>query len=80
MDKTEKQVEEELFYRLEKEIGLLWMKKISPEQLHIFLIWALEGQVYSMPGNELSLGDAFRGFVTGCLLGNNPFLVPKPRI
>jgi hypothetical protein len=24
MDKTEKQVEEELFYRLEKEIGLLW--------------------------------------------------------
>jgi len=67
MDKTEKQVKQELFDRLDKEVGILWMRNISPEQMEIFLTWALEGQVYSNPGNDVYLGDAFRGFVAGWL-------------
>lgn len=69
MDKTKKQVKQELFGRLEREVSILWTRKISPEQMEIFLTWALEGQVYSNPGNDVYLGDAFRGFVMGCLEG-----------
>lgn len=47
------------------EVGVQWMQGLSEEELNHFLIWAAEGQVYFYPGNERSLGDAFRGYVTG---------------
>jgi hypothetical protein len=69
MDETQKQVIDALKGRLRENVGLSWMILVSPKKVDAFLVWALEGQVYSLPGNEQSLGDAFRGFVTGCLIG-----------
>jgi len=51
---------------LRKLVGTEWIDKLNEDELHHFIIWASEGQVYFFPGNYVNLGDAFRGFCTGC--------------
>ena len=56
-----------LIAQLVAEVGSAWVEKISDIQLSYFLLWAMEGQVYFYPGNNEKLGDAFRGYVAGCM-------------
>jgi len=60
-------LEDELIAQLVSEVGSAWVQKISDIQLSYFLLWAMEGQVYFYPGNNEKLGDAFRGYVAGCM-------------
>jgi hypothetical protein len=60
-------LEDELIARLVMEVGSAWVEKISHTQLSYFLLWGMEGQVYFYPGNNEKLGDAFRGYVAGCM-------------
>jgi len=64
---TDKNERYEFITQIVNEVGSVWLEKISDVQLSYFLLWAVEGQVYFYPGNNEKLGDAFRGYVAGCM-------------
>jgi hypothetical protein len=59
---------------LRKLVGQEWIDKLYEDELHHFIVWASEGQVYFYPGNDVNTGDAFRGFCMGCTWNEDAIL------